>query len=339
MRKITSWIYERLLASRGLSKRFWSQCRLLLITLFRDPGCVMSVHGRELAMPLSHALPLYLAAHPNYDSLPARLSEYLTGRDEDLIGIDIGANIGDTIAAMFRANTRFLAIEPSQKYQDYLRNNWGKDTRVTILDAVCSSASATTNLRLVEKSGTASLEFSGHADAITAHTLDDIVDSFPLYACPRVIKIDTDGHDFEVISGARKVIERMRPVVLFECDAFGNAEYVEDCLATLDYFESVGYRSFLLYDNLGYLMGRHCLADLSHFKDLLLYQLTSNLRYFDILIMEEDDIGAFQASERSYFIANALKDIRLSKSAVLLQDDQRRDYATLPGASSTADLS
>lgn len=320
MRQIASWVYERQLASRGLPRRFWALCRALLIMLFRDPACVMSVHGRQLFMPLSHALPLYLATHPHYDSLLTRLSGYLAEKDQELICIDVGANIGDTIAAMFRADARFLAIEPSHNYHMYLCNNWGKLANVTTLDAVCSSVSATTRLHLVEKSGTASLEFSDRSDTVSARTLDDIVDAYPVYAHPRVIKIDTDGHDFQVIAGARKVIEQVRPIVLFECDAFGNTKYIEDCLATLAFFESVGYRSFLLYDNLGHLMGRHSLTDLNYFKDLLLYQLTSNFRYFDILMMEEVDIGGFQARERLHFISTALKDMKLSQSAGLLQD-------------------
>jgi FkbM family methyltransferase len=279
----------------------------------------MPVHAKRLAMPLSHALPSYLAANPYYDSLLARLSDYLARRGETLVCIDVGANIGDTIAAMYRPDARFLAIEPSQKYSSYLRNNWGQANNVTVINEVCSSVSATKGLRLVERKGTASLAFSDELPAVTAHTLDDISESYPAFARPRLVKVDTDGHDFEVLAGAEKLIERARPIVLFECDAFGNTGYVKDCLATLAFFESVGYRSFLLYDNLGYLMGRHTLADLTHFKDLLFYQLTSNFRYFDIIIMEESDIEPFHSQERTTF-ASAQEGKRLSQAVALLQN-------------------
>ena len=46
-------------------------------------------------------------------------------------------------------------------------------------------------------------------------------------------KVDTNGHDFEVLAGAERLISRNHPVVLFECDVFNNTNYVEDCLSTL----------------------------------------------------------------------------------------------------------
>lgn len=335
MSRIASWIYERQLGSRGVARRLWALCRSLLIALFRDPECVMPVHGRKLAMPLSHALPLYSAAHRHYDTLLTRVGEYLAVDGRRLVCIDVGANVGDTIAAMYRDDARFLAIEPSRKYRNYLHANWGSVANVTTVDAVCSSVSATKSLQLVEKSGTATLEQADGPGAIAARTLDDIVDSNRVFAEPTVIKIDTDGHDFEVLVGARKIIGNARPIVLFECDAFGNAQYVEDCLEALARFKSVGYRSFLVYDNLGYLMGRHALSDLGNFKDLLLYQLTSTLRYFDILVMDEPDIDRFYQSERFHFSANALKDSRLFQSAAALRGDTNPARGTSAGGTGT----
>lgn len=286
----------------------------MLVTLSHDPPCVMRVHGRQLLMPLSHPLPGYLLANPFYDSLPKRLAGYFGSRVDGLKCIDVGANIGDTIAAMFQETGRYLAIEPSRKYSHYLRDNWGRAPNVTVLETVCSSSTLMRAFHLTEKSGTASVVFSDGAPVAAAKTLDDITAAFPEFSQPNVIKIDTDGHDFEVISGAKAVIARCRPAVLFECDAFGSPTYIEDCLQTLALFRTAGYRSFLLYDNFGYLMGKHELDDLSHFKDLLLYQLTSHFYYFDILVMQEEDIERFLPNEQAVF-ASAVKDPRLSKTA------------------------
>ena len=115
------------------------------------------------------------------------------------------------------------------------------------------------------------------------------------------IKNDTDGHDFEVIAGAAKLISSNLPVVLFECDAFANTNYVEDCLNTLRFFKHNGYNHFLLYDNFGSLMGKYSLSDLSAFQNLLYYQLTSCFYYFDILVMKDDDISLFFKTEIDFF--------------------------------------
>ena len=93
------------------------------------------------------------------------------------------------------------------------------------------------------------------------------------------------------------------PVILFECDSFLNTTYVEDCLETLlMFFEDIGYGSFLLYDNFGYLLGKHSLVDLHNFRNLLFYQLTSRFYYFDILFMKDQDIVAFFKSEAAHFV-------------------------------------
>jgi len=70
--------------------------RMIMIT-YNDPKCIMDVHGKLLAMPLSHSLPLFVAENPYYDSIIERISSYIRATYGTLNYIDIGANIGDTI--------------------------------------------------------------------------------------------------------------------------------------------------------------------------------------------------------------------------------------------------
>ena len=104
----------------------------------------------------------------------------------------------------------------------------------------------------------------------------------------------------DVIAGARSLIEKQQPVVLFECDAFGSETYIDDCLGTLDYFQRCGYRHFLLYDNFGNLMGLHALNAPATFRELLIEQLESD-DYFEILVMRDDRLFPFYESEREHF--------------------------------------
>ena len=116
-----------------------------------------------------------------------------------------------------------------------------------------------------------------------------------------ILKIDTDGHDFEVIRGAVGVITQHRPAVLFECDPTDNPSYVTDCTAAITLFRQLGYRHFLLYDNLGHLLGKYSLDHPEVFYELLFYQLTSPLCYFDILVMKDEDLTPFHLQEIAYF--------------------------------------
>lgn len=57
--------------------------------------------------------------------------------------IDIGANIGDTIAACFAEPTdRFLAIEPDPHFLHYLRKNCATIENCTALEVLCGPVDA-----------------------------------------------------------------------------------------------------------------------------------------------------------------------------------------------------
>jgi FkbM family methyltransferase len=57
-----------------------------------------------------------------------------------------------------------------------------------------------------------------------------------------IIKIDTDGHEIEVLRGARNVIERHRPTIIFEVGIYILAERDVPFELFCDYFSSVRYR-------------------------------------------------------------------------------------------------
>src|SRR5687768_2322931 len=111
---LASYVYRKCLTSRGRAKRLWTAGRRMLIKLLGDPPCSMPIHGRDLQLPLSHDLPIYLRNHPFYDRLPGRLSDHIHDKYGFLKCIDVGANIGDSIVAFNRhADDVFLAIEPN----------------------------------------------------------------------------------------------------------------------------------------------------------------------------------------------------------------------------------
>ena len=279
----------------------------------------MPIHGRHLKLPLSHSLPDYLKQFRFYDRLPQRISDYIHQQQGHLNCIDVGANIGDTIAAFFRKDTdTFLAIEPNPKFNKLLKENWDWNKNVTVVSDICSSGSSENTFVIHEKNGTASILQASNGRKMRRRPLDEIVDDYPFAASANILKVDTDGHDFEVLAGSGKLISRNHPIVLFECDYFENTNYVEDCLRTLRFFEQCGYNHFLLYDNFGGLMGRYSLSELSPFQNLLFYQLTSNFYYFDILVMKDEDIYRFHQAEIDYF-TNQMASKSLQRTAAAVE--------------------
>jgi FkbM family methyltransferase len=312
-----SAIYARSLASTGIRRRCWNALRQFLIRRLGDPPCVMPVHGRAMTMPLSHALPFYLAAYAEYDRLPARLAAYVHRKKSRLTCIDVGANIGDTVAAFSGdGNDRFLAIEPNPSFRDYLVKNWSGNASVVVESVLCSAATEEGRFEVDEHCGTARIRAAsgGIGVEMQAMSLDDVIARHAAFAEANVLKIDTDGHDFQVIAGAQGLIAAATPAVLFECDAFSNPRYVEDCAEALRLFAARGYHAFLLYDNLGYLLGKYSLADLAAFKRLLFYQLTSAFDFFDILVMPSPDLDEFHALEVEHFVGT-VRDAALVSAA------------------------
>lgn len=80
-------------------------------------------------------------------------------------------------------------------------------------------------------------------DGVDSITLDGFCKSHKIKKVD-LIKIDTDGHEAEVLEGAKKIILQHRPVVVFEVGKYVMIEKGLDISHYLDYFESFNYKLF-----------------------------------------------------------------------------------------------
>ena len=316
---ISTVVFEGILHGNALTRRLCVVARRILIKIDASVLCSMKVHGRAVTMPLSHSLPIYLKEFPFYDRLPGRLAKFIRAKLGSIKCVDVGANVGDTIAAVKEPFALekpegadvFLAIEPNRRFAECLRSNWGGDRSVIILPYICSSSEGTTLARVSEANGTAAInligkEDGGQTDGFTKRIIDSIVKEYSELGDFNLLKIDTDGHDFEVLNGAREFVEGSMPFLYFEVDSFSNLHFVEDCLGTLEFLRTAGYRRLFIYDNFGSLVGVFETDDVLSLKRLLFYKLTKAGYYFDFLLMREQFVDEFHKLEVEYFIG-ALK--------------------------------
>ncbi len=300
-RNLASFVFRRVVSARGIARRLWGIVRNAMVTLLHDPTCAMRIHGRAMCINLSHALPIYAARFPQYDAVLSRLGDFTRQRRHRLRVVDVGANIGDSIAAFMRDGEGvFLAIEPTPKFRALLEANWGQTKTVQIVAAMCSSSDGIADVSIGEHHGTAALRKSASGVEVPVYTVDRLVRTHA-FSPVDVIKIDTDGFDFDVIEGALETLRADHPAVIFECDIFGNPSYVERVGKTLSLFQRIGYRHALVYDNTGYIMDRVDINDPSCLDFLLFFQVTSPFSYFDILLLAEDDAECFFSTELDYF--------------------------------------
>lgn len=185
--------------------------------------------------------------------------------------IDIGSNWGHhSFIAALEKNAKVYSFEPNNLvFADLIDivNSLGCETRVRGFNVGCGSAEGQFELtQLGFESGVGSLsqEFlKNRQDAIrwpeklinwftlkkeikntvAVHRLDDLIDS---KVKVDVIKIDVEGAELECLKGAKSVLIRSRPMVLFELhtDADGSIGSFSK------FFEEMGYKLYTIEPNI-----------------------------------------------------------------------------------------
>jgi FkbM family methyltransferase len=282
-----------------------------LLLLLGDRPYYANIHGREILLPVSHKLPIYIANYPYYDKLPMRLADHLRKRHGFLSMIDIGANVGDTILACVSDETdKFLGVELNPGFIWYLEQNCKGIRNFTLVRALCSSRDASGVIVQIDTSnGTSQARNTSSGIAVQEKKLDTILAENPHMNNFNFLKIDTDGGDFDVIFGAQESIRAAKPAILFECDHFNNPNYVLDYSKIMELLRDVGYEIVIAYDNLGYLLDVFKVENYTDFKFALFHQLISDFGYFDLLILTSSD-GEFLEKELSFFSSGASEDAK-----------------------------
>ena len=260
-RLMDALVHETSRRPDGVRRRALSALRKARL-LAGDPAVVVVVDGRELVMPLSHELPVHRARHPDYSRNLGRVAAALDEARPGAPVVDIGANVGDSVAIIRDQvpEAPILCIEGDAQFLPYLHHNVRDLAGVEVAPVYVRHAAADGGqMAVVRVGGTAALvDQAGvvSADAITTRSLDDILTDHPRFAHPRMLKVDTDGHDADILLQAEHVLAAARPVVFFEFDPPMAANVGgTDPHAALDLLARLGYRRSLFFANTGALVG------------------------------------------------------------------------------------
>lgn len=246
------------------------------IEKYSDNYINYKIGKNEILLPIKHPLPTYRKQHRLYDKFLPVLCSVIS---ENGIIIDVGANVGDTVAAIAQTcGNQIIAIEGYEPYFDILKMNiekLGIGDRVEIVHAIVGTQVGS----LVAHNGTASLSPDGDQHP---YRLDEILIGKDNEII--LIKVDTDGYDYDVLLSGLITIENSKPILFWE----GGTSDVGKFLSLYSELQMLGYNKYWVFDNFGNILLSEC--ELQQVKDfdeyiynIYKYECTKTFSYIDIL--------------------------------------------------------
>lgn len=223
---------------------------LLLGRIFPHWTRRISLGGISLIVPVNHMLDVYKSRNVFYDHfLPILCHEIFKFNKEGKI-IDIGANVGDTVASIRAAgvDSEIIAIEASTYFFSLMKKNISASPnyygKTRLIHAFVGDPNK--SLKLTYTSGTAGASESSESDVSKSNVmaLDQIDDGNV-----SLIKIDTDGYDGNILLSGLDYIRTKKPILWAETliPDMGAFSQWSDFLQGIVGF----YDCFYLFDNTG----------------------------------------------------------------------------------------
>lgn len=255
-----------------------------------------------ITLPKGHALDGYQRAYLNYDKKISIIASLVANKYPDSFVVDIGANVGDTAAAIrSQVSLPIICIEGSHEFLPYLKKNIERMPGINVLIPKFIGFDGMGGAyRLAVNKGTAHLEsdMSGGIGRDGFIGFDQVLSDFKNYGEVKLVKSDTDGFDFSILSSAMMVLSVSRPTLFFEFDHLIGRTAAEVVRQLAIKLVSAGYAYCIVYDNYGnYLFSSLLSSDV--FDDLMASLAQGRaagggVSYFDVCCFSSDDEDLFR---------------------------------------------
>lgn len=286
---IAQYIFDKIIGSsrpKSMIAKIFKLLRQKVLTS-NDPVVNYKYKGQNLAIHLSHDFPYILKEYPQYSQNLGWVISKLYNKYADLKVIDVGANIGDS-AVLIKdvADVPILCIEGNPKFLDLLKLNTKGLNQVLIAD--CFVGEEATKVEAISGLGSAHLQET-NSGGIQVKTMQEVLETNELFKSAKLLKIDTDGFDNKIIRASKSFLVHSKAAVFFEYDPYFLAKQGEQGFDIFDFLVSLGYTSFLIYDNIGDFLITLTNQNKSQFMELHAYFNRGSTRYMDILALHETD--------------------------------------------------
>lgn len=236
---------------------------------------------------------------PGANSQLGRLSVCVATKYPTLSVLDVGANVGDTIAIIKSAiELPVIGIEGDDFAFEFLKRNTMSLKNVTLIKTFLGEKIESKKVSM-EKSGwnTTLIPNEDNGETIHLKTLDEVLAEEHLQnKTLKLLKIDCEGFDTIILRGSAKLIREKRPVIYFEYNRTNMDAIGEDGLSTLLTLSAVGYRNVIFFDNKGRFIMNAPIDQEGIITDLHRYAQADNscIAYYDICLFHEDDTDLAQ---------------------------------------------
>lgn len=276
-----------------------------IIAAFGDPAVTYRLDGKDLLLPLSHELPLIRRSHPGYSTNVARIAAALAAKYPDMGMVDVGANVGDTVAIV-RALSTFpiLCIDGDPRFFSFLRENTRDDAHVATANCFVGESRGFVSGHIEATGGTGRIVAHGDSPIrIETRTLSSLLEEHPEFGEVKLIKIDTDGFDTRIVKGEPALLRALKPVVFLEYDPYFFDQVDDDGFGIFATFREAGYTGALFFENTGEFLAQADLDDVRLLEDLhQFYSGRRGRRYCDVCLFhcrDEDVMEQVRRGERT----------------------------------------
>jgi FkbM family methyltransferase len=255
---------------------------------------VLSYQTFSIYIPANHLLPTYQKLHRKYDKFLPHLVKQLDSSDTV---IDVGANVGDTLAGMVEQNEKldYICIEADDFFFENLIRNIAiirqskSDLKVRAVKALVGNDLSGVSLN---GSGGTKRAVMNPEGRLKSRSLDELVSDASI-AKVRLVKSDVDGYDYDVLDSSENFIREHKPIIFFECHCEFEYQKIgyERSLKSL---ENMGYCDWTVFDNFGEIIVRT--RSLDTVIQLLQYvwnqntgNATRTIYYYDVLVIQDSD--------------------------------------------------
>jgi FkbM family methyltransferase len=245
------------------------------------------IKGYKIKLDYTHLLPDYKNDNPYYDSFLPHLVKYLPAKS---LVIDVGANVGDTLAGMIANNDKiqYLCVEADDDFFNDLKKNVGTlsktNTQLKIILVKEFVGKSINDVSLDGAGGTKHAVLG--SGVIKSKTMFDILTNCKIEK-ERIslLKTDVDGFDWDVLRSSYNLLSH-HPYIFFECQ-YSNLEQLENYKDIFSELISLGYSKFAFFDNYGqYICATGNIAKIFELLDYVkrqnFYSSTRTIFYYDV---------------------------------------------------------